>query len=65
MHQEYFVYILASKMNGTLYIGCASDLIMSIRINLHKDSRVNIMLLGWFTLKNMKTEFQPFIEKSS
>lgn len=32
--QSYFVYILASKKNGTLYIGVTSDLIK--RVWLHK-----------------------------
>jgi putative endonuclease len=34
MTKEYFVYILASQRNGTLYVGVASDL--SRRIEAHK-----------------------------
>jgi len=35
---QYFVYILASKRNGTLYIGVTSDLIR--RIHEHKHNMV-------------------------
>jgi putative endonuclease len=35
MRKEYFVYILASKRNGTLYTGMTSDL--SYRIGQHKE----------------------------
>jgi len=36
--QSYFVYILASKQNGTLYIGVTGDLIR--RIREHKDGLI-------------------------
>ena len=35
---QYFVYILASKKNGTLYIGVTSDLVK--RIHEHKNDLV-------------------------
>lgn len=38
MPKRYFVYILASKKNGTLYIGSTSDLIR--RIHEHKNKVV-------------------------
>jgi putative endonuclease len=38
MADEYFVYILASQRNGTLYVGVTSDL--SRRIEAHKTKAV-------------------------
>lgn len=38
MSKEYYVYILASKRNGTLYIGVTSDLIK--RVYEHKQRLV-------------------------
>mgnify|MGYP001619634022 CR=1 FL=1 len=38
MRKTYYVYILASKKNGTLYIGITSDLIK--RIYQHKHDQV-------------------------
>jgi putative endonuclease len=54
MPKQYFVYILASKKNGTLYIGSTSNL--AKRINEHKNSadlksftsKYNIKLLVYF-----------------
>ncbi len=31
MHEEFYVYILASKRNGTLYVGMTSDLLRRIQ----------------------------------
>ena len=39
MEKQYFVYILASKRNGTLYIGMTSDL--AKRIWQHKNGMVD------------------------
>jgi len=36
--KQYFVYILTSKMNGTLYIGLTNDLLR--RIHEHKEDLV-------------------------
>ncbi|OGO30960.1 MAG: hypothetical protein A2Z29_01030 [Chloroflexi bacterium RBG_16_56_11] len=36
--RDYFVYILASKRNGTLYVGCTNDLLR--RIYEHKNDVV-------------------------
>jgi putative endonuclease len=36
MDSQYFVYILASKRNGTLYIGSTSNLIQRILQHKHK-----------------------------
>lgn len=38
MNKEYFVYILASKKNGTLYVGVTSDL--DRRVSEHKSGFV-------------------------
>jgi len=44
MEKQFYVYMLASKRNGTLYIGVTSDLIQ--RIWQHKQK-----LIGGFTKK--------------
>lgn len=49
----YFVYILASKQNGTLYVGSTSDLVK--RIWQHKNK-----LLGGFTAKYSVTNLVYF-----
>ena len=53
VHRQYFVYILASKRNGTLYTGVTGDLLS--RIFDHKNdvregftSRYGVHLLVWF-----------------
>ena len=44
MARQYYVYILASKRNGTLYTGVTSDLVK--RVYEHKNN-----LIGGFTQK--------------
>jgi putative endonuclease len=53
MHKQYYIYILASKRNGTLYIGATDDLIK--RTFQHKNGLVdgftkkyNVHLLVYF-----------------
>ncbi len=56
-NHRYFVYILASKRNGILYVGVTSDLIR--RIGEHKSNqlrgftqRYNVHILVWFAETN-------------
>ncbi|OGJ45697.1 hypothetical protein A2263_01915 [Candidatus Peregrinibacteria bacterium RIFOXYA2_FULL_33_21] len=53
MDKTYFVYILASKRNGTLYVGMTNNL--ERRINEHKEqinksfsSKYNVSRLVWY-----------------
>ncbi|MBC7576651.1 GIY-YIG nuclease family protein [Tardiphaga sp.] len=52
---SYYVYMMASKKNGVLYIGITNDLVR--RIHEHKTSsargftsRYNVTLLVWFEM---------------
>ncbi len=59
--KQYFVYILASKRNGTLYIGVTSDLIR--RVYEHKNK-----LIPGFTSKynvEMLVHFEEFSDIES
>ncbi len=47
--QEYYVYILASKRNGTLYVGMTKDL--GERIIRHKGRRANEFTAKYDVLK--------------
>jgi putative endonuclease len=38
MHEDFYVYILASKRNGTLYTGVTSDIVQ--RVWQHKNNMV-------------------------
>ena len=55
--QQYFVYILFSKRNGTLYVGVTSDLVK--RIWKHKNhvvqgytDKYNVDKLGYYEIYN-------------
>ncbi len=55
MRKQYFIYILASKKNGTLYIGATDDLIK--RVYQHKNNSVegftkkyNVHILVYYEL---------------
>ncbi len=57
MNKRYFVYLLASKRNGTLYVGVTSDL--ANRTWQHKNDliegftkRYGVHLLAWFEEHN-------------
>jgi putative endonuclease len=39
MSKQYYVYVLASKRNGTLYVGVTDDLVK--RVDQHKDGLVD------------------------
>ncbi len=39
MTKQFYVYILASKQNGTLYIGVTSDLVQ--RVHQHKSNAID------------------------
>jgi len=51
-----YVYILASKMAGTLYIGITSD-VENVLANIGKalaaNSPQNMKFIGWFITKNL------------
>ncbi|MCD4657465.1 MAG: GIY-YIG nuclease family protein [Planctomycetes bacterium] len=55
--KNYFIYILASKRNGTLYIGFTNDILK--RIYQHKEG-----LLDGFT-KNYKVHLLVYFEQTS
>ena len=55
--KEYYVYILASKRNGTIYTGVTSDLIR--RTNQHKEKQAegftkkyNVSMLVYYEIHN-------------
>ena len=65
--KSYCTYILASKRNGTLYVGVTSDL--PRRIYEHKQNYLmvlqrSITLLHLFTQRNFKISMMLFIEKN-
>lgn len=55
--REYYVYLLASKRNGTLYIGVTNDLVR--RVCEHREgiaskftARYALKILVWFEIHN-------------
>ncbi len=59
MTQQYYIYILASKRNGTLYIGSTSDL--KQRVYLHKNKLIdgftkkyNVTMLVYFEITDSR-----------
>jgi putative endonuclease len=49
MNKQFYLYILASKQNGTLYVGVTSNLVQ--RIHQHKNNQVD----GFSKKHNVKT----------
>ena len=67
---SYFVYILASKPKGTLYIGVTNNLVR--RIHEHKSqwcdvfaARYDVHHLVWSGLKSQNPLKRPFSGKNS
>ncbi len=57
MEKQFYVYMLASKRNGTLYLGVTSDIVK--RVWQHKNGLAegftkNMELKGSFITKSMK-----------
>ena len=57
MHDQFYVYILASKRDGVLYIGMTNDLLR--RVNEHRSGAVegftkkyNVHQLVWYEVAN-------------
>ncbi len=59
---EYYVYILANKKNGTLYVGMAGDL--TKRIVRHKDKRANQFAAKYDVHKLVYYEKQKTLEEA-
>ena len=60
--QEYYVYILASKRNGTLYVGMTEDI--GKRTVRHKDRRANQFAAKYDVLKLVYYEKHKSLEEA-
>lgn len=66
---SFYVYILASKRNGTLYVGMTDDLVK--RIWMHKTEVLpgftkdhGVKVLVWYELHESRTRLSPANAKS-
>ncbi len=66
--KSYCTYILASKRNGTLYVGVTSDLPSRISMSISKNYLMvlqrSITLPHLFTQRSFKISMMLFIEKN-
>jgi putative endonuclease len=60
--KEYYVYILASKRNGTLYVGMTEEL--EKRVVRHKDKRANQFAAKYDVKKLVYYEKQGSLEEA-
>jgi predicted GIY-YIG superfamily endonuclease len=67
MEKTYWVYILASALGGTLYIGVTNNLVRRIyehRMGLADGFTKNIESIGWCTSSDTMMSRWPFSGKS-